>query len=126
MTAKKLTKAQKEFFTVFAQNAVAGILIPVLEHQGFKPDVDVVQDVVKGLEMKSLVNAIGKSFLDRVDFKSLQKVDKFMKSEEFMKIVAASAEVNALVQDELIAVVSPLIPQEKAEFEGLPEEVEPE
>jgi len=111
----KLTKAQKEFFGTFASNAVENILGPVLEFKGVEITAEQVREVVKTLDLTDLTNAIGRAFIERVDFKTILKVDKFMKSEEFASVVAASTEVNGLVQGELVQVVAPLIPSDEPE-----------
>lgn len=111
----KLTKAQKEFFGNFATNAVENILGPVLEFKGVEITAEQVTEVVKTLDLTELTNAIGRAFIDRVDFKTIVKVDKFMKSEEFTNVVLASSEVNGLVQSELVQIVAPLIPSDEAE-----------
>lgn len=111
----KLTKSQKEFFGLFAVNAVENILGPVLEFKGVDITAEQVSEVVKTLDLTDLTNAIGRAFIERVDFKTILKVDKFMKSEEFAKVVAASTEVNGLVQGELVQVVAPLIPSDEPE-----------
>lgn len=111
----KLTKAQREFFGSFASNAVENILAPVLEFKGVDITAEQVAEVVKTLDLTELTNAIGRAFMERVDFKTIVKVDKFMKSEEFTSVVMASSEVNALVQGELVQIVAPLIPQDAVE-----------
>lgn len=116
----KLTKAQKEFFGAFASNAVENILGPVLEFKGIEITAEQVHEVVKTLDLTDLTNAIGRAFIDRVDFKTIVKVDKFMKGEEFTSVVMASSEVNAMVQGELVQIIAPLIPQDEAE--GVPME----
>lgn len=111
----KLNKAQKEFFGAFASNAVENILGPVLEFKGVEITAEQVHEVVKTLDLSELTNAIGAAFMDRVDFKTIVKVDKFMKSEEFTSVVMASSEVNAMVQGELVQIVAPLIPVDEEE-----------
>lgn len=120
---RKLTKAQKEFFGAFASNAVENILGPVLEFKGVEISNDQLMEVVKTLDLTELTQAIGQAFLDRVDFKTILKVDKFMKSDEFSSVVMASSEVNGLVQGELIQVVAPLIPQDEDEAQATPDEL---
>ena len=118
----KLTKAQREFFGKFASNAVENILGPVLEFKGVEITDAQVAEVVKTLDLTELTNAIGRAFIERVDFKTIVKVDKFMKGEEFTNVVLASSEVNALVQSELVQIVAPLIPQEAEESPAEPSE----
>lgn len=108
----KLNKAQKAFFGEFAHNAVADILGPVLEFKGVEITPEQLQDVVKTLDLTSLTTGIGQGFLANVDFKTILKVDKFMKSEEFRKVLEVSSLVNAAVQAELVQIVAPLIPSD--------------
>lgn len=115
--AVKLTKTQKEFFGAFAKNAVENILGPVLEFKGVEITPEQVTEVVKTLDLTDLTNAIGRAFIDRVDFKTILKVDKFMKSDEFTSVVMASSEVNGMVQSQLVQTIAPLIPQEATEEE---------
>lgn len=103
---KKLTKAQKEFFGAFASNAVENILGPVLEFKG----LEITAEQVSTLDLSELVASIGGAFLERVDFKTLKAVDKFMRSEDFVNVVLASTEVNAMVQGLLVQIIAPLIP----------------
>lgn len=121
-TPVKLTKAQREFFGTFASNAVENILAPVLEFKGVEITAEQVVEVVKTLDLTELTNAIGRAFLARVDFKTIVKVDKFMKGEEFTSVVLASSEVNALVQSELVQIVAPLIPHDPEEAPAEPDE----
>lgn len=109
----KLNKAQKAFFGEFAHNAVTGILGPVLEFKGVEITPEQLEDVVATLDLSDLTNAIGREFLERVSFKTLVKVDNFMKGEEFNSVVQASTIVNAMVQSELVQVVAPLIPSDE-------------
>lgn len=122
VTPVKLTKAQREFFGKFSSNAVENILGPVLEFKGVEITAEQVSNVVATLDLTELTNAIGRAFLERVDFKTLVKVDKFMKGEEFTSVVLASSEVNALVQSELVQIVAPLIPHDPEEAPAEPDE----
>lgn len=115
----KLTKVQREFFTNFSRNAVSNILAPVLAFKGVEITDEQVAEVVATIDLTTLTQAIADAFLERVDFKILQKVDKFMRSDEFMSVVAASSEVNAMVQSELVQVIAPLIPSDEPSDEAL-------
>jgi hypothetical protein len=115
----KLNKAQKAFFGEFAHNAVADILGPVLEFKGVEITRDQLQEVVATLDLSGLTTAIGQGFLAQVDFKTILKVDKFMKSEEFNSVLTASSLVNAAVQGELVQIVAPLIPSDEPDADAL-------
>lgn len=119
----RLTKAQKEFFGSFASNAVQNILGPVLEFKGIEITAEQLAEVVKTLDLTELTNDIGRAFIDRVDFKTIVKVDKFMKGEEFTNVVLASSEVSAMVQGELVQIIAPLIPQDEAPAEQSTDEL---
>ena len=111
MTAQvKLTKAQKEFFGAFAFNAVTGLLVAVHEMNGSEEPVDNLVGLVQDTDLKDLTQVIGEKFLERVDFATLKKVDKFLKSEDAVSVVVASTEVSNSINELLIEIVSTLIP----------------
>lgn len=110
----KLTKVQREFFDNFARNAVVGTLAPILDYKGIEISQEQLSEAVATVDVTELRDAIAEKFLEKVDFKSLQKVDKFMKTQEFLDVVSASTVVHAAVQVELLNVIAPLIPQEEA------------
>ncbi|WYV99501.1 hypothetical protein NoPa_00162 [Pseudomonas phage vB_PpuM-NoPa] len=121
MAEVKLPKAQREFYGAFARNAVQNILAPILEFRGLDISQEGLDAVLDQVDLKDLTAAIAVGFNERVDFKTIVKVDKFMKGEEFLSVVQASSEVNALVQGALIEVIAPLIPlteEEKAAKEA--------
>lgn len=106
----KLTKAQKEFFGAFAFNAVTGLLVAVHEMNGSDEPVDNLVGLVQDSDLSGLTQVIGEKFLERVDFATLKKVDKFLKSEDAISVVTASTEVSNSINDLLIEIVSTLIP----------------
>lgn len=111
----KLTKAQKEFFGAFAFNAVTGLLVAVHEMNGSDEPVENLVGLVQDTDLTALSQTIGEKFLERVDFATLKKVDKFLKSEEAISVVVASTEVSNSINDILIEIVSTLIPSGEAE-----------
>ncbi len=112
----KLTKAQREFFGAFAFNAVTGLLVAVHEMNGSDAEVEDLVGKVQDTDLTALSQLIGEKFLERVDFKTLVKVDKFLKSEDAISVVTASTEVSNSINEVLIDIVSTLIPGgEKAE-----------
>jgi hypothetical protein len=117
MTATiKLTKTQREFFGAFAFNAVAGLLVAVHEMNGSDTETEELVGLVQDTDLKDLTQLIAEKFLERVDFKTLVKVDKFLKSEDAVSVVVASTEVSNSINDTLIEIVSTLIPSgEQAE-----------
>lgn len=116
-TPVKLNKAQREFFGAFSRNAVSNILGPVLAYKGVEITDEQLAGVVDTIDMSTLTQAIAEAFMERVDFKTLVKVDRFMKGDEFMSVVAASSEVNAAVQSELVQIIAPMIPTDEVEIE---------
>ena len=113
--AIKLTKAQKEFFGAFAFNAVTGLLVAVHEMNGSDAAVEDLVGKVQDTDLTALTQLIGEKFLERVDFATLKKVDKFLKSEDAVSVVVASTEVSNSINDVLIEIVSTLIPSGEAE-----------
>ena len=113
----KLTKAQKEFFGAFAFNAVTGLLVAVHEMNGSDTPQEELVGLVQDTDLKDLTQVIGQKFLERVDFATLKKVDKFLKSEDAVSVVVASTEVSNSINELLIEIISTLIPggEEKAE-----------
>jgi hypothetical protein len=109
-TTIKLTKAQKEFFGAFAFNAVTGLLVAVHEMNGSDEPTENLVGKVQDTDLTALTQLIGEKFLERVEFKTLVKVDKFLKSEDAVSVVVASTEVSNSIDRELIELVSKLIP----------------
>lgn len=114
-TKIKLTKAQREFFGAFAFNAVTGLLVAVHEMNGSEEPVENLVGKVQDTDLADLTQLIGEKFLERVDFATLKKVDKFLKSEDAVSVVVASTEVSNSINDVLIEIVSTLIPGGEAE-----------
>lgn len=106
----KLTKAQKEFFGAFAFNAVTSLLVAVHDMNDSDEPVENLVGLVQDTDLTELTQLIGAKFLERVDFATLKKVDKFLKSEEAVSVVTASTEVSNSINDQLIEIVAKLIP----------------
>lgn len=111
----KLTKAQKEFFGAFAFNAVTGLLVAVHEMNDSDAETEDLVGLVQDTDLTALTQLIGEKFLERVDFATLKKVDKFLKSEDAVSVVVASTEVSNGINEQLIEIVSKLIPGGNAE-----------
>lgn len=109
----KLTKAQREFFGAFAHNAVENVLIPLLELKGVELNAEQAKAVMAQIDLKDLTQAIGEGFLSQIDFKTITKVDRFMKSEDFVNVITASTMVNAAVESELVQIIAPLLPSDE-------------
>lgn len=108
----KLTKMQKEFFSNFANTAVANLLGPVLDYKGVEISEEGLLAAISTVDLSELTQAIGEEYLKHADFKTIKKVDAFMRSEEFQTVVKASADVQAAINDLVISIVTPLIPQD--------------
>lgn len=113
MSQTKLTAAQKEFFQGFVDNMVRSVIQAVLEVGEREMPEDKLDALISSLDTKTLRDAAGLEFLKRCSFAELKRVDRLMKSEEFAKVITASAEVGQAVQVELLAVIGPLIPAQK-------------
>lgn len=97
----KLTKTQKEFFTTFTKNAIQNILVAQTTPEYAQVVRDVTEDILEDADVSALADGIGKSFLTNIDFKTLSKVDKFLKSPEYVKSVEASAIALASLHSEI-------------------------
>ena len=113
MSRAKLTAPQKEFFQGFVDNMVRGVIQAVLEVGEREIADDKLDALISGLNTEALRDAAGAEFLKRCSFPELKRVDRLMKSEEFAKVITASAEVGQAVQVELLSVIGPLIPEQK-------------
>lgn len=111
----KLTKAQREFFVEFARNDIANSLFPILHAQGLQFTPEVGNQVLDGINLDSYVELIAASFLERVDFNTIKKIDKIMKSDEFQSVIVASHQVSDTVNDARIAILTSLIPDDGSE-----------
>ena len=120
----QLNKPQREFFLKFAQSAVSGVLFPALESKGFVVPAEMRETVINGLKLDDLRDAIAQHFLANVDFNTLQKVDKFMRSEDYAKVANASAEVFVAVEKELLEIVIPMIPSDEVVADLMAQEAE--
>lgn len=109
VTPVKLTKVQKEFFQGFAFNAVSTLLVGVHDLNGSDTPVDEIIAQVQDTDLTGLVQEIGEQFLARVPFKTLQKVDKFLKSDESVSVVVASTEVSNAVNDSILEIITKLV-----------------
>lgn len=111
----KLTKAQREFFSQFSRTAVANMLAPILEFKGVEITREQLEQALSTVDLTELTEAIGTEFLSRVEFKTLKKVDNFMKSLDFTSVVEASTEVNRAVNELILDAVAPLVPRDEVE-----------
>jgi hemerythrin superfamily protein len=111
---KRLTKAQREFFTEFAKNSVGNALFPILHAQGFEFTPELAKKLIDMQELTEFTELVGQAFLQRVDFNAIKRVDKIMKSDEFQDVIVASQQVNDVVNDQLIDILTKLIPTDES------------
>jgi hypothetical protein len=94
---KKLSKQQKEFFQSFVRETIVGIVSQISgeETAGRLPavaDIILKESLAVG-NLDHIVDAFATAMLDKVDFKTLKKVDAFMKSEDYVKVMMATHNV---------------------------------
>lgn len=118
----KLTKAQREFFYDFAKNDLSNTLFPILHAQGINMTAELAEELMAMVDLDTYTETIGAAFLERVDFTTIKRVDKIMKSDEFNNVIVASQQVSDAVNDERIRILSALIPVADEEALGLTQE----
>lgn len=115
----KLTKAQREFFGDFAKNDLSNYLFPLLAAQGITMTPELAEKLLSMVNLDEYTEIIGKTFLEQVDFTTIKRVDRLMKSEDFNKVIAASHLVSDEVHEERIRILAALLPdEEEAEEEA--------
>ena len=111
MTEKTKTNAaaeRKEFFKNFTTNVITNTLIRSVEPEARELVAGVALHVLADKDLADLSEAISVAFTDKVPFAAIKHVDEFMKSEEFTIVNATSSAVIAELEEEIIAVVSPI------------------
>jgi hypothetical protein len=116
----KLTKAQREFFADFARNDISNSLFPILHAQGLEFTEEIANEFLDLVNLDAYTEIVAQAFLERVDFVTIKKIDKIMKSDEFQNVIVASHQVSDVVHEERIRILTGLIPTE----EGFGEEAE--
>jgi hypothetical protein len=106
----KLTKAQREFFYEFAKNDLSNTLFPILHAQGIGMTPELAEELMSMVDLDAYTEIVGAAFLERVDFATIKRVDKIMKSEEFNNVIVASHQVSDAVNEERIRILAALIP----------------
>lgn len=109
--ATKLTKAQREFFYEFARNDLSNALFPILDAQGLNLTPELAAELLAMVDLEAYTDIIGKTFLEKVEFAALKRVDKIMKSDEFNQVVFASHLVSEAVHEERIRILLAMIPE---------------
>ncbi|WIC39307.1 hypothetical protein VDTJJZMW_CDS_0188 [Pseudomonas phage LPS-5] len=103
----KFNKAQREFFKNYAVQSVKATLNHVAAQNGLEIDQGALDRALEVVNLEPLAEAAGKAFLERVEFKTLVKVDKYVQTEEFINVSRAGAEVAEAISAELSEVLLP-------------------
>ena len=112
-----LTKAQKAFFQEFARNDLSNTLFPILDAQGINFTPELANDLLDMIDLSTYTEIIGAAFLEHVDFATLKRVDKILRSEEYQKVMAVAEAVSNLVQEERVRILAAMIPTEEGVLE---------
>lgn len=99
-----LTKKQREFFDRFSRNILVNTLIMRLDQAGMAltdEDVAKINLVVDSADVSSISKAASEKLLEKVDFATLVKVEKFLTAPETKKALDAAQEVGIAVQVEV-------------------------
>lgn len=78
----KLTKAQAQFFSCFVEDATRSTL------QGVRTPEE-VDKFIADTDLSPLVREYAESLLKKVDFTTLKRVDRFLRSDEYLTVMAA-------------------------------------
>lgn len=105
----KLTKKQNEFFSEFAFNILAGSAVSLTGADATPEQIEALVLKASQVDLSALRDKAAEEFLSRVDFKTLAKVDKLLKSDEVLSVVNASAEVNKALEAELVEALTSLL-----------------
>lgn len=112
----KIPKAQREFFDRFSKNILVNTLLLQLQNEGTETSPELVQKIVAvidGAEVAALATAVREKMLELVEFKTLQKVEKFLTSPEAVQAMTAAQQVGILVQEEIYAVLRTVVSQDE-------------
>ena len=117
---KALTKTQKEFFNEFVKSTVVTI-VGQFATEGYRESLPAVADVILTQSIAEgnldhVVETTANELTSRVDFKTIRKVDAFMKSEDFLKVLQAMHDVlyDSLREDYMNLVAATAEVSEKA------------
>jgi hypothetical protein len=113
----KLTKAQREFFREFARNDLSNTLFPLLAGQGITFTPELAASLLDMVDLEAYTEIVGAAFLERVDFATIKRVDKIMKSDEFNNVIVASHQVSDAVHEERMRILVALSPAEDEDAE---------
>lgn len=105
---KKLTKAQKEFFTEVTKELLTLMLVLGLGAD----DEDQILEIQKQVEVADigeLTQIVGERYLEHVTLAELKRVQKYTKSEEYLKVQRAGAAVGEAVKDSILRAIEEII-----------------
>ncbi|MNY05559.1 hypothetical protein D3C86_1382840 [compost metagenome] len=77
-----LTKAQEQFFTRFVEDATRSTL------QDVRTPAE-IDEFITGTDLSPMVQEYAESLLKQVDFTALKRVDRFLRSDEYLAVMAA-------------------------------------
>ncbi len=106
----KITK-QRAAFDDFARTMLKCTLVQKLQEGGNELSEDFLQKidiVISNADVSSLSKTSEEEMLKRLDFKTFEKVEKMLGSEDVKKTLIAAQEVGAAVQVEIYAVLNEL------------------
>lgn len=112
----KVTK-QRAAFDSFARTMLKCTLVNKLEEGSgpLAPDmVAKIDQVIEAADVSVLSQTAEEEMLKRVDFKTFQKVEKLLSSDEVKDTLVAAQEVGAAVQVEIYAVLNELFGGDQA------------
>jgi phage-related baseplate assembly protein len=115
---KKVQPHMVPFFERFAKNIITNTVLIQLSEAGNTITDDLsqtVQEAVNGQDVSSLTEAVGVALLERVEYKTLVKVEKFLVSEDARQAMTAAQEVGNLVQQEVFDLIEVLLAKPKEE-----------
>lgn len=105
VVTKKLTKKQREFFLEYTKGLIQNALVQGSHPEYAEPVLIASSVVLEDMDISPLADLLGKEFLSVLEFKQLDKVDKFLRSEEYIHTVSTANEVIAAQAASIGAVV---------------------
>lgn len=102
--AKKVQPHMRPFFERFAKNILTNTVLIQFSEAGtvVTPELgEAVKQVIDSKDCSSLTEAVGVALLERVEYKTLLKVEKFLVSPDARQAMLAAQEVGNLVEQEV-------------------------
>lgn len=116
--SKKVQPHMVPFFERFAKNILTNTVLIQLSEGGNTITDELsssVKQVIDSKDCSSLTNAVGVALLERVEYKVLVKVEKFLVSEDARQAMIAAQEVGNLVQEEVFDLLRDFLEEPKEE-----------